>query len=55
MRHQPHTGFDENGVNRTRRIDHIFVSPGFTIKEAHYISSPESQTDHPVHWIIIEF
>ncbi len=48
-------GFDENGVNRTRRIDHIFVSPKFIIKEAHYISSPESQTDHPVHWIIIEF
>ncbi len=46
---------DENGVNRTRRIDHIFVSPKFIIKEAHYISSPESQTDHPVHWIIIEF
>ncbi len=47
--------FDENGVNRTRRIDHIFVSPKFIIKEAHYISSPESQTDHPVHWIVIEF
>ena len=46
---------DENGVNRTRRIDHIFVSPGFTIKESHYISSPESQTDHPVYWIVIEF
>jgi len=47
--------FDENEVNRTRRIDHIFVSPEFTINEAHYISSPESQTDHPVYWISIEF
>ncbi len=47
--------FDENGVNRTLRIDHIFVSPEFTIKEAHYISKPESQTDHPVYWIVIEF
>ncbi|QEE16882.1 endonuclease/exonuclease/phosphatase family protein [Promethearchaeum syntrophicum] len=47
--------FDENDVNRTRRIDHIFVSPEFIINEAHYISSPESQTDHPVYWISIEF
>jgi len=46
---------DENNVNRTRRIDHIFVSPTFTINEAHYISSPESQTDHPVYWIVISF
>ncbi|MHA1584210.1 MAG: endonuclease/exonuclease/phosphatase family protein [Promethearchaeota archaeon] len=47
--------FDENNVNQTRRIDHIFVSPEFSISGSYFISSPESQTDHPVYWTIINF
>lgn len=39
------SGVDDQGYNPTRRIDHIFVSPGTTVAEARYLTQPES--DHP--------
>ncbi len=44
-----------NGLDMTRRIDHIFVSPEFTITGSTYIPPPESYTDHPVYWTNIHF
>lgn len=44
-----------NGLDMTRRIDHIFVSPEFTITGSTYILPPESYTDHPVYWTTIHF
>lgn len=43
------------GLNMSRRIDHIFVSPEFGIANSTYIPSPESQTDHPVYWTTLTF
>jgi len=37
------------------RIDHIFVSPTFTVNQTRYISSPESESDHPAVWTQILF
>lgn len=39
------TGVDDRGVSVENRIDHVFVSPGTTIRDARYILSPAS--DHP--------
>jgi len=39
------SGVDDQGVNPSDRIDHIFVSPGMQILDARYIYSPAS--DHP--------
>ncbi|MCC6487611.1 MAG: endonuclease/exonuclease/phosphatase family protein [Candidatus Hydrogenedentes bacterium] len=41
--------------NLAGQIDHIFVSGGFRVIESHYMEAPESQTDHPAHWSIVEF
>jgi len=38
-------GIDDQGLNPTDRIDHVFVSPGTIIEDARYLTSPES--DHP--------
>jgi endonuclease/exonuclease/phosphatase family metal-dependent hydrolase len=38
-------GVDGQGRSFPRRIDHVFVSPGMTVVDAHYITDPES--DHP--------
>ncbi|MFX0173773.1 MAG: endonuclease/exonuclease/phosphatase family protein, partial [Candidatus Hodarchaeota archaeon] len=43
---------DELEYNISRRIDHIFVSPGTSVSECHYIISIES--DHPALWVKIE-
>ncbi|MCC6795573.1 MAG: endonuclease/exonuclease/phosphatase family protein [Candidatus Hydrogenedentes bacterium] len=37
-----------------RAIDHIFVSPAFRVIESHYLAPPESETDHPAHWSVLE-
>lgn len=37
-----------------QEIDHIFVSPRFRVVESHYLEPPESQTDHPAHWSVIQ-
>jgi len=31
-------------------IDHIFVSPDLHVKDPTYLLSPQSASDHPVHW-----
>ncbi len=43
---------DNIDYNVSRRIDHIFVSPGIIIADCHYIVSTES--DHPALWAEIE-
>ena len=44
----------KNGkLDMKNRIDHIFLSEGFEVREAHYLPAPESQTDHPVHWAVV--
>jgi endonuclease/exonuclease/phosphatase family metal-dependent hydrolase len=49
------SGINQGGLDMsgTRRIDHIFVSPHLGIREAVYLLSPESATDHPAHWAIV--
>ena len=42
-------------ANLVGQIDHIFISHGFQVIESHYLDAPESQTDHPAHWSIVEF
>lgn len=49
------SGIDNNGLNMSRTIDHIFVSPTFTVQQSVYIPSPASQTDHPVYWTRTHF
>ncbi|MHA1511511.1 MAG: endonuclease/exonuclease/phosphatase family protein, partial [Promethearchaeota archaeon] len=49
------SGIDDNGLNMTRRIDHVFVSQDFSVESAIYIPDPESQTDHPVYWVTISW
>ncbi len=46
-------GVDDQGLNMTRRIDHIFVSPEFTVLDARFIV--EEQSDHPALWTDIEW
>jgi endonuclease/exonuclease/phosphatase family metal-dependent hydrolase len=48
------TGVEE-GQNITKRIDYVFVAPGFTVDDARHILAPESQTDHPVYWATISW
>lgn len=40
--------------NIAREIDHIFVSRSFRVLESHYLHPPDSQTDHPAHWAVVE-
>ncbi|MHA1340249.1 MAG: endonuclease/exonuclease/phosphatase family protein [Promethearchaeota archaeon] len=43
-------GTDDQGIQMIEPIDHIFVSPTFNIIDARYISTPYSQSDHPILW-----
>ena len=45
----------EGRLDMTDRIDHIFVSDNFKVKESHYLPAPESQTDHPAHWAVVSW
>jgi endonuclease/exonuclease/phosphatase family metal-dependent hydrolase len=38
-------GVDDQGFNPVKRIDHIFLSPGIAVRDARYLTGPES--DHP--------
>ncbi|WP_457557711.1 endonuclease/exonuclease/phosphatase family protein [Candidatus Harpocratesius sp.] len=49
------TGIDNEGISMQSTIDHIFLSPTFIVESAHYIPSPQSQTDHPAYWIEISW
>jgi endonuclease/exonuclease/phosphatase family metal-dependent hydrolase len=46
------SGIDDDGLDMSgeNRIDHIFVSPHFIVKNPIYLLPPESWTDHPAHW-----
>lgn len=46
------TGINDDGLDMSgeNRIDHIFVSPNFTVGNPIYLLPPESWTDHPAHW-----
>jgi endonuclease/exonuclease/phosphatase family metal-dependent hydrolase len=46
-------GNDTQGIDPTKRIDHIFVSPGMVVAESEYIASPES--DHPAMMTTVEW
>lgn len=45
-------GVDMSGRNR---IDHIFTTPDLQAVNPMYVLPPESFTDHPVHWAILEW
>ncbi len=47
------TGVDDNGLDMSDRIDHIFVSLSFTVLETRFIT--DSQSDHPALWSEIQF
>ena len=49
------TGVDDQNLVMNSTIDHIFLSSTFTVEDARYIISPESQTDHPAYWIDISW
>lgn len=51
------SGIDDDGLDMSgeNRIDHIFVSPHFSVFNPVYILPPESWTDHPVHWAEISW
>jgi endonuclease/exonuclease/phosphatase family metal-dependent hydrolase len=42
-------------IDMRERIDHIFLSDHFEVLEAYYLPTPESQTDHPAHWVVAYF
>ncbi|MGV9173518.1 MAG: endonuclease/exonuclease/phosphatase family protein, partial [Promethearchaeia archaeon] len=44
---------DDNGLNMTDRIDHIFISDDFTVNKARFITEPQS--DHPALWCQVEW
>lgn len=48
-------GIDDNNLNMSSSIDHVFVSKSFGIIDATYIPSPASQTDHPVYYTKISY
>jgi len=45
-------GISDDGLDMSgnQRIDHIFLSPHLLVRDPVYILSPDSATDHPVHW-----
>ncbi len=42
-------------IDMTRRIDHIFHSANFRAVESYYLPTPQSETDHPAHWSVLEW
>jgi len=42
-------------IDMKDRIDHIFLSKVFELAEAHFLPAPESDTDHPVHWVVVRW
>jgi endonuclease/exonuclease/phosphatase family metal-dependent hydrolase len=42
-------------ISMPDRIDHIFVSRGLRAVEACYLPAPDSQTDHPAHWVAVTY
>ncbi len=46
---------DDTGLNASRRIDHLFVSPDFTIDECRYEDWEEIESDHPAGWVEVSW
>ncbi|TFH26343.1 MAG: endonuclease/exonuclease/phosphatase family protein [Promethearchaeota archaeon] len=46
---------DDNGLNASRRIDHLFVSSDLTIEECRYEDWIETQSDHPAGWVEVSW
>ncbi|MFW9911365.1 MAG: endonuclease/exonuclease/phosphatase family protein [Candidatus Thorarchaeota archaeon] len=46
------SGISSQGENNTRRIDHIFISPGLDVSDCGYVTDPQS--DHPAYWADIQ-
>ena len=44
---------DIEGFDPSRRIDHVFVTPGTKVSEAVYLTDPQS--DHPAMFVVIEW
>jgi endonuclease/exonuclease/phosphatase family metal-dependent hydrolase len=47
------SGVNDEGYNPERRIDHIFLSPGINVREAIFLTGPES--DHPALLVELEW
>jgi endonuclease/exonuclease/phosphatase family metal-dependent hydrolase len=47
------SGVSSQGENNTRRIDHIFLSPGLDVSDCGYVMDPQS--DHPAYWADIQW
>ena len=46
-------GVDDQGRRFDRRIDHVFLSPGIAVRDAQYLTDPES--DHPAMVVELEW
>jgi len=46
---------DDNGLNASRRIDHIFVDPDLNIDSCEYIDWIEVESDHPAGTAVISW
>ena len=44
----------DNRLDMSERIDHIFVSKSFKVIQATYLPAPESASDHPAHWVVVQ-
>ncbi len=42
-------------LDMRRRIDHIFLSRDFQVRESYYLPPPASMTDHPAHWSLVSW
>lgn len=46
---------EANAPEFSDRIDYIFLSDNFEVIKSEYIPSPQSETDHPAHWCVVQF
>lgn len=46
---------EANAPEVSDRIDYIFLSDNFEVIKSEYIPSPQSETDHPAHWCVVQF
>jgi endonuclease/exonuclease/phosphatase family metal-dependent hydrolase len=44
-----------NRLDMSNRIDFIFVTKNFQVLQSHFIPAPESGSDHPAHWAVVEW
>lgn len=46
---------EANAPDVSDRIDYIFLNKNFKVIKSEYIPSPQSETDHPAHWCVVQF